>query len=45
MKVRDELESLARNEAAKLRASHVQAVDEPRFGEQGFVAYDCVSPQ
>ncbi|HET9484881.1 MAG TPA: DUF4156 domain-containing protein [Xanthomonadales bacterium] len=45
MKVRDELESLARNEAASLRASHVQALGDPRDGEQRFAAYDCVSPQ
>jgi hypothetical protein len=45
MKVRDELESLARNEAATLNATHVQPLDEPRAGEQRFAAYDCVSPQ
>lgn len=41
MKVRDELESLARNEAATLGASHVQAVNEPSGGEQRFNAYAC----
>jgi hypothetical protein len=41
VKVRDELESLARNEAASLRATHVQALDEPHRGEQRFAAYDC----
>ncbi|HVF35160.1 MAG TPA: DUF4156 domain-containing protein [Candidatus Saccharimonadia bacterium] len=41
LKVRDELESLARNEAATLRATHVQALGEPRGGEQRFAAYDC----
>ena len=41
LKVRDELESLARNEAATLRATHVQALEAPRGGEQRFAAYDC----
>ena len=41
LKVRDELESLARNEAATLRATHVQALEDPHDGEQRFVAYDC----
>ena len=41
MKVRDELESLARNEAATLGATHVQAVTEPAGGEQRFFAYSC----
>ena len=41
MKVRDELESLARNEAATLGASHVQAAGEPSGGEQRFNAYAC----
>ncbi|HET9484990.1 MAG TPA: DUF4156 domain-containing protein [Xanthomonadales bacterium] len=41
LKVRDELESLARNEAATLRATHVQALEPPRGGEQRFAAYDC----
>ena len=40
-KVRDELESLARNEAATLRATHVQPLEEPLGGEQRFAAYDC----
>ena len=40
-KVRDELESLARNEAAPLRATHVQPIDEPLGGTQRFAAYDC----
>ncbi len=41
LKVRDELESLARNEAAGLGGDTVVAVDEPRGGEQRFVAYRC----
>jgi hypothetical protein len=41
MKVRDELESLARNEAATLGADTVQALGEPRDGEQRFAAYSC----
>lgn len=41
LKVRDELESLARNEAAGLGGDTVVAVDEPRGGEQRFVAWRC----
>ena len=41
MKVRDELESLARNEAATLGADTIQAHDEPLNGEQRFGAYIC----
>ncbi len=41
LKVRDELESLARNEAARLGADTIQAADEPLNGEQRFGAYDC----
>lgn len=41
LKVRDELESLARNEAARLGADTIQAIDEPLNGEQRFTAYDC----
>jgi hypothetical protein len=40
-KVRDELESLARNEGATLGADTVQALDEPMRGEQRFGAYRC----
>ncbi len=40
-KVRDELESYARNEAAALGADTVQALDEPREGEQRFGAWTC----
>lgn len=41
LKVRDELESLARNEAADLGADTIQALAEPVEGEQQFGAYDC----
>jgi hypothetical protein len=41
LKVRDELESLARNEAATLDADTVQALADPAGGEQRFAAYDC----
>jgi hypothetical protein len=41
LKVRDELESLARNEAARIGADTIQALDEPLMGEQRFGAYDC----
>lgn len=40
-KVRDELESLARNEGARIGADTIQAADEPLNGEQRFGAYDC----
>lgn len=41
LKVRDELESLARNEAARIGADTVQAINEPREGVQDFAAYRC----
>lgn len=41
LKVRDELESLARNEAGDLGADTIQALAEPVEGEQKFGAYDC----
>lgn len=41
LKVRDELETMARNEAASLAADTVQAVNEPSAGEQRFAAYAC----
>ncbi len=41
IKVRDELESLARNQAASLGADTIQALDEPHDGEQQFGAYRC----
>lgn len=40
-KVRDELESYARNEAAVLGANTVQALDEPADGEQRYGAWSC----
>lgn len=41
LKVRDELETLARNEAVGLGADVVQPKGEPRDGEQRFLAYSC----
>ncbi|MFA6986948.1 MAG: DUF4156 domain-containing protein [Arenimonas sp.] len=41
MRVLDELETLARNEAPGLRADTVQPKNTPRDGEQRFVAYRC----
>ena len=41
LKVRDELESLARNEATGMGADTVQALGDPVDGEQKFGAYDC----
>ncbi len=41
LKVRDELESLARNEAARIGADTVTARNEPREGVQDFIAYRC----
>jgi hypothetical protein len=41
LKVRDELEVLARNEAPGLNADTLQALDEPLNGEQRFTAYAC----
>jgi len=43
LKVRDELETLARNEAVGLRADSVQPLEEPRSGEQRFAAWRCGS--
>lgn len=43
IKVRDELETLARNEAVSLGADTVQPKTEPRDGEQRFIAYACGS--
>jgi hypothetical protein len=39
--VRDELETLARNEALKLHADSVQPKSEPAGGEQRWLAYRC----
>jgi len=41
VKVQDELESLARNEAATIGADTVQALENPHDGEQRFAAYAC----
>ena len=41
LKVRDELETMARNEATGLDADTVQAANEPSAGEQRYVAYSC----
>lgn len=41
LKVRDELEILARNEAPGLGADTVQPRGEPRDGEQRFAAFRC----
>ncbi len=40
-KVRDELETLARNQAADLGANTIQAMNEPIEGEQKFSAWMC----
>ena len=41
LKVRDELESLARNEAVGMHADTIKPVDEPHNGEQNFTAFSC----
>ena len=41
LRVRDELETLARNEAPGIQANTVQPLGEPRDGEQRFAAYRC----
>ena len=41
LKVRDELEVLARNEAPALGADTVQPLNEPMDGEQRWAAYRC----
>ena len=41
VKVRDELETLARNEAVDLNATAIQPVDEPVDGKQRFMAWRC----
>ena len=41
LRVRDELEVLARNEAPALGADTVQALSDPMDGEQRFRAYRC----
>lgn len=41
LKVRDELETLARNEAPSLRADTIQPLAEPFDGTQRFAGYQC----
>lgn len=41
IKVRDELEVMARNEAGKMDADTIRPLGEPREGEQTFVSYVC----
>ena len=41
LKVRDELETLARNEAVRLDADAIQPLEEPALGEQRFAAFHC----
>jgi len=41
IRVRDELETLARNEAPDLQADTVQPKSEPKDGEQRFLAFRC----
>lgn len=41
LKVRDELETLARNEAPGLGADTIQPLEEPSLGEQRFAAFRC----
>lgn len=43
LKVRDELETLARNEAPGLGADTIQPLEEPAMGEQRFAAFRCGS--
>ena len=43
IKVRDELEVMARNEAAKMDADTIRPLGEPREGEQTFASYACGS--
>jgi uncharacterized protein DUF4156 len=41
LRVRDELETLARNEAPGLKADTVQALGEPADGKQRYAAWQC----
>ena len=41
--MRDELEVMARNEAAKMDADTIRPLGEPREGEQTFASYACGS--
>ncbi len=42
-KIQEELLVLARNEAIKLRADTIVAVNPPLKGTQKYIAYDCVN--
>ncbi|WP_300620720.1 DUF4156 domain-containing protein [Dokdonella sp.] len=41
LKVRDELEVMARNEAARMNADTVQPIGDPQDGEQSWRAFHC----
>lgn len=41
LRVRDELETLARNEAPGIQADTIQPLGDPADGEQRFAAYSC----
>jgi hypothetical protein len=41
LKVRDELETLARNEVPRMQADTIQPISQPVRGEQRFAAYAC----
>lgn len=41
LKVRDELETLARNQAAEIPADTIKPASEPKDGAQNFTAYVC----
>ncbi len=41
IKVKDELEVMARNEAPSMNADTLKAIDEPLNGEQRFTAFRC----
>lgn len=43
IKVRDELEVMARNEAGEMNADTIRPLGEPREGEQTFASYVCGS--
>jgi len=45
IKVRDELEVMARNEAAKMHADTIKPMGEPTDGSQPWGAYQCGSAQ
>lgn len=45
LKVKDELETMARNEALGLSADTIKALGEPISGEQRFAAFRCGSQQ